>query len=232
MSEAPRTALIFSGGLDSTTLLYYLMHHGHDLVPIGIDYGQRHSIELSHAMTICKLLDLPYKILDLRSLGRLLTGSSQTDPTIPVPTGHYHDESMKVTVVPNRNMVMLAAAGAIAVSQGCQMIAYGAHAGDHVIYPDCRPDFVQVMKHAFALCDWNPLTLIAPFQDWSKGEIVAEGSRLGVPYELTWTCYQHGPQPCRQCGSCIERAEAFREASIPDPGLEFDHFMLDKVMRQ
>jgi len=125
-----------------------------------------------------------------------------------------------VTVVPNRNMLMLAAAAAIALTSHCEALAYGAHAGDHTIYPDCRPTFIQIMREALLNCDWQPLQLLVPFQNWTKGDIVKEGLRLRVPYELTWTCYQGDAEPCGKCGSCTEREEAFAFAGIPDPALQ------------
>ena len=212
--------VIFSGGMDSATLLYHLRDKGHEVVPIGVDYNQRHRKELECAARLCnERLGLRYPILNLRQIGRFLTGSSQTDPAMPVPHGHYAAENMKQTVVPNRNMLMLAAAGAVAISSECDALAYGAHAGDHTIYPDCRPTFIQIMREAFLNCDWKPLQLLVPFQDWTKGMIVQEGLRLGVPYELTWTCYEGGETPCGLCGSCTERQEAFFDAGVPDPAL-------------
>ena len=123
----------------------------------------------------------------------------------------------KGAVAFNRNMMMLAAAGAVALANGCQALAYGAHAGDHTIYPDCRPTFIQIMREAFLNCDWNPLDLLVPFRDWNKGQIAQEGIRLGVPYELTWTCYEGGEKPCGLCGACCERREAFEYAGASDP---------------
>jgi 7-cyano-7-deazaguanine synthase len=212
-----KTAVIFSGGMDSATLLYHLRNQGHTVLPIGVDYGQRHRKELACANRFCSGIGLEYRVLDFRSIGALLVGSSQTDPTIQVPHGHYATDNMKLTVVPNRNMMMLAAAGAVALANGCTALAYGAHGGDHSIYPDCRPAFIDVMRDAFRLCDWTQLELMVPFQDWHKGEIAQEGIRLGVPYELTWTCYEGGERPCSLCGACSERKEAFEYAGAQDP---------------
>lgn len=212
-----KTAVIFSGGMDSATLIYHLRTCGHEVVPFGVNYGQRHRKELECAKRFCEVIGVSYHVLDLRSIGVLLTGSSQTDPGIPVPHGHYAAENMKLTVVPNRNMLMLAAAGAVALAQGCEALAYGAHAGDHTIYPDCRPAFIQIMREAFLNCDWNPLQLLVPFQDWTKGDIAKLGMALGVPYELTWTCYEGGATPCGECGACTERKEAFAFTGFADP---------------
>lgn len=214
-----KVMVVFSGGMDSATLLYRLREEGHELLPIGVDYRQRHIKELDYANRFCAVMGLKYPVLNLRSVGQMLPGSSQTDRTIPVPHGHYQAENMKVTVVPNRNMLLLAAAGAVAIANECEALAYGAHAGDHAIYPDCRPAFVQIMREALLACDWNPLKLLVPFQHWTKGDIVKEGLRLKVPYEYTWTCYEGGERPCGLCGSCVERAESFAQAGVPDPGL-------------
>lgn len=208
---------VFSGGLDSGTLLYHLLDRGYAVEAVSVNYNQRHKIELSYAKRFCEKLNLSHKVLDLSSVGSLLIGSSQTDPSVPVPHGFYTEASMKHTVVPNRNMLLLAAVASVALSAKCDAIAYGAHAGDHTIYPDCRPAFIQIMREALLNCDWQPLQLLVPFQDWTKGQIVQEGMRLHVPYELTWTCYDAGPVACGLCGACDERAAAFREAGMSDP---------------
>jgi 7-cyano-7-deazaguanine synthase len=212
-----KVLLILSGGMDSATLLYELLSYGHQVECIGVNYSQRHSKELGCAAQLCKDLDVKFEIIDLSSMAPFLSGSSQSDPTVDVPFGRYDEPSMKKTVVPNRNMLMLAAAGSAAIARGFDAIAYGAHAGDHTIYPDCRGEFVDVMSDAFMLCDWSPLKLLAPYLELSKGQIAKHGLALGVPYEKTWTCYVGLDKPCGQCGACVERAEAFEYAGKPDP---------------
>jgi 7-cyano-7-deazaguanine synthase len=212
-----KTVLILSGGMDSATLLYDLIAHGDSVEAIGVNYKQRHGKELACAADLCSGLGVRFDVLDLSSLSGFLTGSSQSDPSVPVPFGKYDEPSMKLTVVPNRNMFMLAAAGAIAIARKADRLAYGAHAGDHTIYPDCRPEFVDAMGKAFGLCDWHPLGLHAPYIDITKGDICKRGVALGVPYEKTWTCYVGSDRPCGKCGSCTERAEAFEFAGVPDP---------------
>jgi 7-cyano-7-deazaguanine synthase len=147
-------------------------------------------------------------------------GSSQTDKSVPVPEGHYEEESMKQTVVPNRNMILLALAGAWAISTKSDAIAYAAHSGDHAIYPDCRPEFTEAMSDALRLCDWHEVKLMRPFlypTPMSKADIVKLGTSLGVPFELTWSCYKGGEKHCGKCGTCVERVEAFQLAGVEDP---------------
>lgn len=212
-----KTVLILSGGMDSATLLYDLLAGGDAVEAIGVNYKQRHGKELACAADLCRDLGVRFDVLDLSSLSGFLTGSSQSDPTVPVPFGKYDEPNMKLTVVPNRNMFMLAAAGAVAIARKADRLAYGAHAGDHTIYPDCRPEFVDAMGRALGLCDWHTLGLHAPYLHMTKGDICKRGVELRVPYEKTWTCYVGGERPCGKCGSCTERAEAFEFAGIPDP---------------
>lgn len=212
-----KTIVVLSGGMDSAVLLYYLVRMGHEIETVSIDYGQRHRRELSCARDLASKLKVRHDIINLSSLGSLLTGSSQSDPSIPVPFGRYDEPSMKQTVVPNRNMVLLACVGAVAIARKADKIAYGAHSGDHAIYPDCRLEFVEAMRNAFGLADWHKIDLISPFIDLHKGEICSIGAGLEVPFELTWTCYVGGDKPCGKCGACTERAEAFQFAGIPDP---------------
>jgi 7-cyano-7-deazaguanine synthase len=212
-----KTLVILSGGMDSATLLYDVAASGDLVEAVSVDYRQRHGRELACAMRLCQHLGVRHDVIDLSGVGALLPNSSQTDPAVPVPFGRYDEPSMKQTVVPNRNMFLLAAAGAVAIARGFDRIAYGAHAGDHTIYPDCRPDFVHAMQGAFKVCDWHIIDLYAPYLSWSKGDICRLGVELGVPFGDTWTCYVGGAKPCGKCGACTERAEAFEEAGASDP---------------
>lgn len=211
-----RTVVVLSGGLDSTVLLHKVVHEGDEAIALSLLYGQRHEVELKHARLAASALGVQHLVLDVRALAPALIGSSLTSSGIPVPHGHYADESMKATVVPNRNMLLLAIAGSVAVSHKAGRIAYGAHAGDHAIYPDCRPAFIDAMRVAFLLCDWSAVELYAPFAELSKADIVAEGDRLRVPMGATWSCYQGGDVHCGKCGTCVERIEAFTLAGVED----------------
>jgi 7-cyano-7-deazaguanine synthase len=210
---------VFSGGMDSTTLLYKLRDEGHALYPISVNYGQRHSKELDAARHITQDLNLlaVHRFADLSSIAPLLQGSSLTQPKIEVPEGHYAAESMKATVVPNRNMLLLSLAAAYAISIEADAVSYAAHAGDHTIYPDCRPAFVKAISAVFEVCAWRTLQLLAPFLCSTKTDIVRIGEQLHVPWGKTWSCYKGLEVHCGRCGTCVERQEAFTEAGVVDP---------------
>ena len=212
-----KAVVLFSGGLDSTVLASYLISKGAEVRLLSIDYGQRHAKELAHGETLAKELNLPRKTLSLPGLGDLLKGSSLTDDSVELPEGHYAEESMKATVVPNRNMILLALAGGYALSSGFDTIAYAAHAGDHFIYPDCRPEFAEAMEKALGLADWKDLNLYRPFVDMTKADLVKLGAELKAPLERTWSCYAGRERHCGKCGTCVERKEAFELAKVPDP---------------
>ncbi len=212
-----KTVLIFSGGLDSTVLLYQLLADGDRVLTLSVDYGQRHRVELEHARRITRSLGVPWQLADLSNVGSLLGGSSLTSPEIAVPHGHYAEPSMKQTVVANRNMIMLAVAAGWAISQRADRLAYAAHAGDHTIYPDCRPAFADAMARAIRLADWHEIGLCCPFIHLTKTQIVVRGAELGVDFGSTWSCYEGGSVHCGLCGTCFERREAFQQAGVPDP---------------
>lgn len=216
-TEFMKTILVYSGGLDSTVLLYHLLAEGQEVHALSVNYGQRHRCELERAAEICAQAQVPHQTADLAAVQPLLAGSSLTSPEIEVSEGHYTEETMKSTVVPNRNMILLALATGHGLSIGAGQIAYAAHSGDHAIYPDCRNEFADAMAQAIQLCDWNPIELSRPFVDWTKADIVRRGAELKVPFELTWSCYKGGELHCGRCGTCIERREAFDLAGVDDP---------------
>lgn len=209
--------VLLSGGLDSATLLYALKSEGYDVHALSILYGQRHKKEITAAKEIAASIGARHTISDITGIASIFSGSALTSSEIPVPHGHYTDDSMKQTVVPNRNMVFLSLAGSLACSLKAYGVAFAAHAGDHTIYPDCRPAFAAAMQQAFASCDWNPPLLITPFIEKDKAAIVSIGVKLKVPYELTWSCYEGGEIHCGECGTCNERKEAFTNAGVTDP---------------
>jgi 7-cyano-7-deazaguanine synthase len=124
---------------------------------------------------------------------------------------------MKATVVPNRNMILLSLAAGHAISIQYDTVAYAAHAGDHTIYPDCRPAFADAMEQALKLADWESISLFRPFVNWSKADLVKRGNEIGVPFEHTWSCYAGGEKHCGKCGTCVERKEAFELVGLSDP---------------
>jgi 7-cyano-7-deazaguanine synthase len=212
-----KAVVLFSGGLDSTVLASHLLSKGAEVRLLSIDYGQRHAKELAHGKALATHMNLPRKSLLLPDLGDILGGSSLTDDSVELPEGHYAEESMKATVVPNRNMILLALAGGYALSSGFDTIAYAAHAGDHAIYPDCRPEFAEAMEKALGLADWKDLNLYRPFVDMTKADLVKLGEELGSPLGMTWSCYAGMDNHCGKCGTCVERKEAFELAKVPDP---------------
>ncbi|HEV7760999.1 MAG TPA: 7-cyano-7-deazaguanine synthase QueC [Acidimicrobiales bacterium] len=210
-----------SGGLDSVTLAHTLAADGHDLVCLSFDYGQRHAKEVDFARACADRLGADHHVVDLRSVGALLAGSALTDPSVAVPEGHYTDASMAVTVVPNRNAIMLAVAVGVATARGAAAVAAAVHAGDHTIYPDCRPAFIEAAEHEARLANEGFIAdgfrILAPFVEISKADIVRRGAALDVPFAETWSCYIGGERHCGRCGTCVERREAFELAGVDDP---------------
>lgn len=213
-----RTSVICSGGLDSVSLAHMKADEGVLSRLISFDYGQRHKKELDFAAACAGRLSVPFHRVDMRSVGAALTGSALTDD-IDVPDGHYAEETMKITIVPNRNAIMLTIAYGIAASNGDEAVAAAVHGGDHFIYPDCRPAFADAfdkMQRA-ALDGYADIALITPFIHRSKADIVSEGARVNTPFADTWSCYKGGTLHCGRCGTCVERREAFHLAGIEDP---------------
>jgi len=209
--------IVLSGGMDSAVALLWAKQQGHVAHAVSIDYGQRHRKEILFAGQLASLTDTPHTVVDMSSLKGLLPGSALTDDSVEVPKGHYADPTMKATVVPNRNMILLSVAVAAACAHDATHVVYGAHAGDHPIYPDCRPEFVEAMWHACSVCWYEPIELEAPFIDKTKAEVVALGEALGVQWKYTWSCYEGGDIHCGRCGTCVERIEAFEIAGVHDP---------------
>jgi len=211
---------ICSGGMDSVTLAYLEAQAYNDLTLVSFNYGQRHKKELNYASQAAKDLDVEWVIVPI-DIGYLLAGSALTDPTVDVPFGHYEEESMKLTVVPNRNMIMLSIASGIAVAKGAEAVYIGVHAGDHAIYPDCRPEFIVQCSYTVGLATEGfshpELHIEAPFVNSTKADIVKIGHALNVPWEKTWSCYLGHDLHCGRCGTCVERREAFQLAGVHDP---------------
>lgn len=220
MTSAGCVAVV-SGGLDSSVLAYQLRADGWRLRLVSFDYGQRHAIELDHARALAESLAVPHDVVDLRAAGALLSGSALTDATVDVPDGHYTDETMRATVVANRNAIFTMVATGVAVAAGAEAVALGIHAGDHTIYPDCRPPFVDAAEQLARVANEGfvaeSFQVLAPFVHWSKADIVRRGAELGADLGATWSCYKGGPVHCGTCGTCVERREAFALAGVADP---------------
>jgi 7-cyano-7-deazaguanine synthase len=212
-----RCVLIHSGGIDSTVLLGHLLAEGREVFALSVDYGQRHRREIEAAKTICAHYGVKHQVADLRALAPLFGANALTDNAVAVPEGHYEELSMKATVVPNRNMLLISVATSWAISLKASSVAYGAHGGDHAIYPDCRPIFADALDKAMRLADWHEISLERPFVGMDKAAIVRRGAELKVPLGLTWSCYVGGAKHCGRCGTCVERKEAFKHAGVADP---------------
>jgi 7-cyano-7-deazaguanine synthase len=208
--------VIFSGGMDSYTLLNRALKNDLQVSAVTFNYGQRHSKEIEYAASACVELDIPHKIIDITAINELLQGSSLTS-NIDIPEGHYADETMKSTIVPNRNMILLSLAVGYAISIGAKKVFYGAHSGDHAIYPDCRPEFVEKMNNVCAVANYQPIEIVTPYLNYDKGEIVKDGLLMGLDYTKTWSCYNGKDTACGKCGACFERMEAFACNSMSDP---------------
>lgn len=219
-----KTVVVCSGGLDSVTLAH-LVADTRDLTRlVSFDYGQRHAKELAFAARAATRLGVPHDVIDMRRIGAVLTGSALTQEDVEVPDGHYAEETMRITVVPNRNAIMLTVAYGIAAAHGDNAVATAVHGGDHFIYPDCRPAFTrafEVMQN-HALDGYADVSLFTPFVDIPKSDIVTIGARHNVPFGDTWSCYKGGAHHCGRCGTCVERREAFAIAGIDDPTLYDD----------
>lgn len=204
--------LVFSGGMDSTTMLYEYKER--IALALSFHYGSNHNDkELAFAKLHCQRLGIEHIIIPLGFIkehfnSSLLSGSEA------IPEGNYDEENMRSTVVPFRNGIMLAIAAGMAENRGLQYIMLANHGGDHAIYPDCRPDFVNAMDQAVCAGTWNNVRLLTPYTNISKAEIARHGLQLGINYDETWSCYKGGDKPCGVCGTCREREEALKEACI------------------
>jgi len=196
-----KTILLFSGGLDSTTLLYKLKDE-HEVICLCVDYGQRHRRELLAAKAIAKEVGVKCHKVRLPEIWRdcSLVGGK------PLPDGDQPGN-----IVPNRNMVMLSIATTYAIEQGAEVVAWGPNRDDWGTFPDCGEQFAESMRDAMMLCHTRPIALLTPLINLTKAEVVALAiDELGVPTGATWSCYEGGREPCRKCGACISRIEAFR----------------------
>ena len=208
------SVLILSGGMDSTTLLYDQQER--IALAISFDYGSNHNArEIPFAQWHCQQLGVEHLIIPLDFMSRYFN-SSLLQGADAIPEGHYADDNMRSTVVPFRNGIMLAIAAGMAESRGLKYVMMANHGGDHAIYPDCRPEFVEAMSEAMRTGTYPGIRLLAPFTDLTKTDIALKGKLLGIDYAKTWSCFKGGEHHCGRCGTCVERREALRDAGIPD----------------
>ncbi|MDE6443208.1 MAG: 7-cyano-7-deazaguanine synthase QueC [Muribaculaceae bacterium] len=207
--------IILSGGMDSVTLLHYRKER--IALAVSFDYGSNHNHrEIECARYQCAVLGIEHIVIPLEFMGKYFK-SSLLEGADSIPEGHYADENMKSTVVPFRNGIMLSIACGLAESRGLKHVMMANHGGDHSIYPDCRPDFVEAMSDAMKYGTYDGITIEAAFTHITKGDIAALGKRIGVDYSHTYSCYKGEEKHCGKCGTCVERKEAMAQAGIDDP---------------
>lgn len=206
--------IIVSGGMDSITLLYE--YRERIALAVSFDYGSNHNAkEIPFAKMHCERLGIKHIVIKLDFMAKYFD-SSLLAGADAIPEGHYADENMKSTVVPFRNGIMLSIAVGMAESNGLQHVMMANHGGDHAIYPDCRPEFVNSFSDAAKAGTYNNVTLLAPYTNISKADIARKGKQLGIDYKETWSCYKGGDIHCGKCGTCVERKEALSLAGIDD----------------
>jgi 7-cyano-7-deazaguanine synthase len=224
----PRGIAVVSGGLDSVTMLYDLLNRGDEVEVLSFDYGQRHVKELTQARHFAQNLKLRHHTIHMIDYGQAVadSGSSLVDLNADIPEGSYDDENMKATVVPNRNMVMLSMAAGVAIASKAEYIATAVHAGDHAIYPDCRPSFIHRAEAAIKTGNEGFIDphfeIRTPYIYRTKTDIARRAKELKVPVELTWSCYKGGQTHCGRCGTCVERLEALHDAGVEDKTVYLD----------
>jgi len=209
--------VLCSGGMDSVTALYWAARVQRVQAAVSFDYGSKHNHrEIPFAAEHAGKLGVRHEVIPLQFMNTLFASALLASGG-DIPEGHYEAENMKQTVVPFRNAIMLSIAAGFAESIGAEGLVIAAHGGDHAIYPDCREEFMRAMGDAMRLGTYAAVQLLRPFINHSKGQIAAEGARLGVDLARTWSCYKGGPVHCGKCGTCVERREAFAQAGLADP---------------
>ncbi|WXG41528.1 MAG: 7-cyano-7-deazaguanine synthase QueC [Candidatus Freyarchaeum deiterrae] len=213
MSDANKCVVVLSGGPDSSTLAYWAKKEGYNEYALTVKYGQIATKETKHAIMIADKLGIPIKEIDLSSLNEIFVGvTSLCDESIDM-TSSFSEP----IIVPFRNAIFLSVAVAYAVSIGATKVFYGAQGSDAPFYPDCRKEFYKSFEKTAQLGTETAINIDAPFSNIPKSEVLKLGAKLGVPFQLTWSCYFNGPKHCGKCESCVNRRKAFKEARIPDP---------------
>ena len=215
MQQQKDTLMVVSGGMDSTTMLYEYARR--IALAVTFNYGSNHNArEIECARYNCDRLGIELIVVDLPFIGQLFE-SSLLSGAEAIPEGDYDDDNMRSTVVPFRNGIMLSIAAGLAESRGLKRLMIANHGGDHAIYPDCRPGFIEAMSRAISEGTYEHLFISAPYTDITKADIARHGAALGIDYSHTYSCYKGGGKHCGRCGTCTERRQAFIDAGIPDP---------------
>lgn len=212
-----KVVVLVSGGMDSVVALHDATR-GHEVVSgVSFNYGSKHNLrEIPCAAAHCATLSVPHRVIPLSFMNEIFESHLLASGG-EIPDGHYEEETMKQTVVPFRNGIMLAIAGGWAESAGAEGLIIAAHAGDHAIYPDCREAFLEAMGAALQSGTYARIALLRPFIEMNKAQIARRGHELGVDFARTWSCYKGRQIHCGTCGTCVERREAFQLAGLPDP---------------
>ena len=212
-----KAIVLLSGGMDSVAAFYDARSHHEVVAAVSFDYGAKHNHkEIPFAAYHCRKFDVEHRVIPLDFVDELFK-SDLLKSGGAIPDGHYEEETMKSTVVPFRNGIMLSIAAGFAESKDASGLVIAAHSGDHAIYPDCREEFMKSMAAAIQLGTYAGITLLRPFISMTKADIASRGKALGVDFSQTWSCYKGGALHCGTCGTCVERREAFMVAGIPDP---------------
>lgn len=226
-----KALVLASGGVDSSTALGLAVkkYGKENVIALSLSYGQKHDKEIQASINVSKYYGVEQLFLDLSKIFQYSNCSLLKQSTEDIPEESYAEQIKKTngekpvsTYVPFRNGLFLSSAASIALSKDCSVIYYGAHSDDSAgfAYPDCSPVFNNAMNEAIYEGSGHQLKIDAPFVNISKAEVVKIGLEIGVPYELTWSCYEGGDKPCRKCATCIDRAKAFEKNGVKDPALK------------
>lgn len=217
MKIKQKVVVLVSGGVDSVTALYDAAQRYQIIAGVSFDYGAKHNTrEIPFAAYHCGHLQVQHIVISLDFINQLFK-SDLLKSGGAIPEGHYEELTMKQTVVPFRNGIMMAIVAGYAESVEAKGLIIAAHSGDHAIYPDCREEFMKSMGDAIRLGTYEQVEVIRPFIAMSKAQIAKRGQELGIDFSQTWSCYKGGDVHCGKCGTCVERREAFMVAEIKDP---------------
>ncbi|MES2997590.1 MAG: 7-cyano-7-deazaguanine synthase QueC [Verrucomicrobiota bacterium] len=212
-----KVCVLLSGGMDSVAAFHHIRREHEVVTALSFDYGAKHNVrELPFAKLHAERAGVAHHVISLDFMDRLFS-SDLLRSGGEIPDGHYAEESMKKTVVPFRNGIMLSIACGFAESAGAEGVVIAAHSGDHAIYPDCREPFMVAIGKAMEEGTYARVSLLRPFIGMDKAGIAKRGAELDVDFAETWSCYKGGEIHCGVCGTCVERREAFLLAGLADP---------------